>query len=97
MSSNSSPLAVDAFRNMFAILHNLETSDLPFLSAEQRQEFFRDPVPTILRIDDARLDALYALVQSKRPARYKDRPIVAEQQGGGSKPKPPADWHAVLT
>lgn len=62
----------DAFRNMFAILHNLETSDLPFMSAEQRWAFFRDPIPAILRLDDARLDALYALVQSKQPAKYRD-------------------------
>lgn len=61
----------DAFRNMFAILHNLETDDLPFMSAEQRLSFFRDPVPAILRLDDARLDALYALVQSRQPARYR--------------------------
>lgn len=61
----------DAFRNMFAILHNLEASDLPFMSAEQRWAFFRDPIPAILRLDDARLDALYALVQSKQPARYR--------------------------
>lgn len=61
----------DAFRNMFAILHNLETSDLQFMTAEQRLSFFRDPVPAILRLDDARLDALYALVQSRQPARYR--------------------------
>lgn len=63
---------VDAFRNMFAILHNLETSDLPFMDAEQRRMFFNDPCVAILRLDDARLDALYALVQSKQPARYKE-------------------------
>lgn len=62
---------VDAFRNMFAILHNLETSDLPFMDAEQRRMFFNDPCVAILRLDDARLDALYALVQAKQPERYR--------------------------
>lgn len=60
-----------AFRNMFAILHNLEASELSFLTAEQRWAFFRDPIPAILRLDDARLDALYALVQERQPARYR--------------------------
>lgn len=71
MSNNSSPRGADAFRNMFAILHNLETRDLPFMDAEQRLAFFRDPVPAVLKLDDARLDALYALVQSRQPARYR--------------------------
>lgn len=61
----------DAFRNMFAILHNLETSDLPFMDAEQRRMFFNDPCVAILRLDDAILDALYALVQSRQPAHYR--------------------------
>lgn len=64
--------SVDAFRNMFAILHNLETSDLPFMSAEQRLAFFNDPCVAVLRLDDNRLDALYALVQSKQPAKYRE-------------------------
>jgi hypothetical protein len=63
---------VDAFRNTFAILHNLETSDLPFMTAEQRRTFFNDPCVAILRLDDARLDALYALVQSRQTERYRD-------------------------
>jgi len=67
----------DAFRNMFAILHNLETSDLPFMDAEQRRMFFNDPCVAILRLDDARLDALYALVQSKQPAHYRHQPTPA--------------------
>ena len=71
MSSNISPRGSDAFRNMFAILHNLETDDLSFMTAEQRLAFFRDPVPTVLKLDDARLDALYSLVQSRQPARYR--------------------------
>lgn len=61
----------DAFRNMLAILHNLETSDLSFLTAEQCESFYNDMSWTILRLDDARLDALYALVQSKQPAKYR--------------------------
>jgi hypothetical protein len=64
-------VAADAFRNMFAILHNLEHKDLPFLNAEQRRDFFRDPVPAILKLDDERLDALYALVQRRRPERFR--------------------------
>lgn len=71
-TQTSDTTRVDAFRNMFAILHNLETSDLPFMSAEQRLSFFRDPVPAILRLDDDRLDALYALVQSRQPAKYRE-------------------------
>lgn len=71
MMNSPASRPADAFRNMFAILHNLETGDLPFMSAEQRLSFFRDPVPAILRLDDASLDALYALVQSRQPARYR--------------------------
>ena len=62
----------DAFRNMFAILHNLWEPDLPFLNYRQQQDFFESPIETILRLDDARLDALYALVQSRQPERYRD-------------------------
>lgn len=93
-TSDTNP--ADAFRNMFAILHNLETGDLPFMTAEQRMAFFRDPCVAILRLDDARLDALYALVQSKQPAKYREgeravdiarrlatRPLVAPQQDCG--------------
>jgi hypothetical protein len=61
----------DKFRNTFAILHNLDTDDLAFLTAEQRLAFFKDPVQAILKLDDARLDALYALVESKQPERYR--------------------------
>lgn len=64
----------DAFRNIFAILHNLWEPDLPFLTYQQQQEFFETPLEAILRLDDARLDALYALVQSKQPERYRDAP-----------------------
>ena len=67
----------DAFRNMFAIIYGLEAEDLPFMTAEQRQVFFWDPVPAILRLDDARLDALYALVQERQPARYRSVGEVA--------------------
>lgn len=69
---NATTNSPDAFRNMFAILHNLETSDLPFMTAEQRRVFFNDPCVAILRLDDARLDALYALVQARQPERYRD-------------------------
>lgn len=76
MSAVSAPtrpasLAADAFRNMLAILHNLDGTDLYFLTAGQRARFFMDPIATILRLDDAGLDALYALVQERQPARYK--------------------------
>jgi hypothetical protein len=63
---------VDAFRNMLAILHNLDAVDLHFLTAGQRAAFFMDPIATTLRLDDAGLDALYALVQDRQPARYRD-------------------------
>lgn len=78
MNSNTATVSVqpdvnkaDAFRNMFAILHNLEASELSFLTAEQRWAFFRDPCVAVLSLDDARLDALYALVQERQPARYR--------------------------
>jgi hypothetical protein len=67
---------------VFAILHNLETSDLPFMTAEQRLAFFNDPCAAILRLDDANLDALYALVQSKQPARYREAAAQAKLRGG---------------
>lgn len=70
--SHSPSRGPDAFRNVFAILHNLETRDLPFMTAEQRLAFFNDPCVAILRLDDAKLGALYALVQSKQPARYRE-------------------------
>lgn len=75
MNSNTSNVSiqkVDAFRNMIAILHNLEASELSFLTAEQRESFYNDMSWTILRLDDARLDALYALVQSRQPAKYRE-------------------------
>jgi hypothetical protein len=65
------PTRVDAFRNMLAILHNLDAVDLRFLTAAQRASFLRDPIATTLRLDDAGLDALYALVQERQPVRYR--------------------------
>jgi hypothetical protein len=65
------PRPADAFRNMFAILHNLDADELRFLDPRQRLEFFDDPVRAILRLDDARLDALYALITSRQPERYR--------------------------
>jgi len=62
---------VAAFRNTFAILHNLDDSELRFLDPRQRLQFFDNPLRTILKLDDARLDALYALVQSRQPERYR--------------------------
>lgn len=63
---------IDVFRNTFAILHNLWHEDVPFLDEEERWRLFRQPIPTILRLDDTRLAALYTLVQSRQPARYKE-------------------------
>lgn len=66
----------DAFRNMFAILHNLGASELMragvLTPATRHQWTERDLTTFVLKLDDARLDALYALVQSRQPAKYRD-------------------------
>jgi len=65
----------DAFRNMFAILHNLEDEDLEgsgiITSAAQWTQFNYNLTAFVLKLDDARLDALYSLVQAKQPERYR--------------------------
>lgn len=64
---------VDAFRNMFAILHNLDRDELAGVvtSDDSWRSFNDEPTRFILKLDDARLDALYALVQKRQPARYR--------------------------
>lgn len=67
----------DAFRNMFAILHNLGRMDLEeagliaSLDDDKWKRFNTNLTTFVLKLDDARLDALYALVQERQPARYK--------------------------
>jgi hypothetical protein len=71
----------DAFRNTFAILHNLSLYELNeagiitgvnALNNKQWDRFNDDLTTFVLKLDDARLDALYALVQSRQPERYRD-------------------------
>lgn len=69
---------VDAFRNTFAILHNIAMWDLENAGIirkddESKWRRFNDDLTTfVLKLDDARLDALYALVQARQPERYRD-------------------------
>lgn len=76
----------DAFRNMFAILHNCglaELNDAGVIGNNNPRDNkdwdrFNDDLTTfVLKLDDARLDALYALVQSKQPAHYRHQPTPA--------------------
>lgn len=63
----------DAFRNMFAILHNLDRDELAGIVTDDSgwKRFNTNLTTFVLKLDDARLDALYALVQERQPARYK--------------------------
>src|SRR5690349_6215797 len=69
---------VDAFRNVFAILHNVAMWDLEDAGIIRKgdedkwKRFNRDLTTFVLKLDDARLGALYALVQSKQPERYRE-------------------------
>ena len=69
----------DAFRNMFAILHNLDRWELDGVVTDDRSwDRYNDDLTTfVLKLDDARLDALYALVQERQPARYRSVGEVA--------------------
>lgn len=60
----------DKFRNTFAILHNLTPRELSGITSSNT---WPPPCLTtfVLKLDDARLDALYALVESKQPGRYR--------------------------
>lgn len=62
----------DAFRNMFAILHNLSEDEWNRFETTNNKWLERDLTTFVLKLDDARLDALYALVQSRQPERYRD-------------------------
>lgn len=70
-TSDTTP--VDAFRNMFAILHNLDRWELDGVVTDDRSwDRYNDDLTTfVLKLDDARLDKLYALVQGRQPARYR--------------------------
>lgn len=79
MSDNSNPRGADAFRNMFAILHNLgwrELVDAGVITEANPMRLWdsykNNLSRFVLKLDDARLDALYALVQSKQPAKYRE-------------------------
>lgn len=68
----------DAFRNMFAILHNVAMWDLENAGIIRKgdepkwKRFNNDLTTFVLKLDDARLDALCALVQSRQPERYRE-------------------------
>lgn len=71
----------DAFRNMFAILHNTSLADLNRaqvitdgnpLNNKQWDRFNNDLTTFVLKLDDARLDALWGLVQARQPERWMD-------------------------
>lgn len=66
------PNRVDAFRNMFAILHNLDLRDMAGIDSDANPWRLDRLSSFVLKLDDARLDALYALVQSKQPAKYRE-------------------------
>lgn len=82
-SSNLSPVATtnpaDAFRNMFAILHNVAMWDLEEAGIIRKgdeakwKRFNNDLTTFVLKLDDPKLNALYALVQARQPDRYKER------------------------
>lgn len=63
----------DAFRNMFAILHNLDRWELEGVVTDDRSwDRYNDDLTTfVLKLDDARLDALWGLVQARQPERYR--------------------------
>lgn len=73
---------VDALRNMFAILHNVAMWDLEDAGVIRKgdedkwRRFNNDLTTFVLKLDDARLGALYALVQSRQPARYRDPSVT---------------------
>lgn len=102
-TQTSDTTRADAFRNMFAILHNLDWWELveggvirDANPMDQWDGFQTSISRFILRLSDRELNALYALVQSKQPAKYREgeravdiarrlatRPLVAPQQDGG--------------
>ena len=71
----SDTIGPDAFRNMFAIWHNLDRWELEEAGLiaphdDDKWTRFNSNLTTfVLKLDDARLDALYALVQERQPAR----------------------------
>lgn len=68
----------DAFRNMFAILHNVAMWDLEETGVIKKgdeakwKRFNNDLTTFVLKLDDPKLDALYALVQARQPERYRE-------------------------
>lgn len=72
--ANRTPTPADAFRNIFAILHNLDRWELEGVVTDDRSwDRYNDDLTTfVLKLDDARLDKLYALVQERQPAGYRE-------------------------
>lgn len=61
----------DAFRNMFAILHNLDRRELDGIASDNNPWPPASLSSFVLKLDDARLDALWGLVQARQPERYR--------------------------
>lgn len=74
---NRNGLSADAFRNAFAILHNIDRSELEDAGIILRRNdtawtrFNNNLTTFVLKLDDDKLDALYALVQARQPERYR--------------------------
>lgn len=58
-------MTLPAFMNAIRILHSMEPDWLPVA-------FVRDPVHYLLRADDATADRIWAAIQERQPARYRD-------------------------
>lgn len=81
MSTNSiqtsDSTAADRFRETFAILHNLAKWDLEDAGVIRKDDedkwsrFNRDLTTFVLKLNDDNLDALYRLVESKMPRRFR--------------------------
>ncbi len=73
-NDNVSVRPIDKFRNTFAILHNLGREELAgIVTSDTSWTRFNNNLTTfVLKLDDDRLDALYQMVQSRQPARYRE-------------------------
>lgn len=76
-----------AFRNVFAILHNIDMWELENAGIIRKGDndkwtrFNQNLTTFILKLDDAKLDALCDLVQSRQPERYR-RPATTQVEAG---------------
>lgn len=69
---------IDKFRNTFAILHNVDMEDLEDAGLISRGDndkwtrFNNNLTTFVLKLGDERLGALYRLVESRQPERWRD-------------------------